>query len=197
MTCVAKLDLTIIQGATFSKAINWYGGGKVCKLITGLVPGCPTTITVAAHGLPTASDTPVFIKHVKGATRVNTKDTTPVVATFVDSNTFYVDADTVAQVYTANTGLLTYYAPKDLVGWTARMMIRQSIEDATELLSLVSPTDITISTNDAKITIIIADTVTETLDFETAVYDLEMVDGSGNVTRLVEGSVELCKEVTR
>jgi len=197
MTCVAKLDITIIQGATFSKAINWYGGGKVCKLITGLVPGCPTQVTVAAHGLPTASDTPVFIKHVKGATRANTKDNQPVVATFIDANTFYIDADTVAQVYTAGTGLLTYFAPKNLVGWTARMMIRQSIDDAAEILSLVSPTDIAISTNDAKITVTIAAAVTETLDFETAVYDLEMVDVLGEVTRLVEGSVELCKEVTR
>ena len=193
----SKLDLEIRQGGTYVKAINWYGGGKVCKLIENLIPGCPTTITITAHGLPSVSDTPVFIKHVKGATRANTADDTPVVATYVDVDTFFVDADTVAQTYEANTGLVTYYAPKDLTGWTARMQIRENIDDATEILELLSPTDIAISTNDAKITITIAAAVTAALDFDEAVYDLELIAVGGEVTPLVEGTVTLCKEVTR
>jgi len=197
MSCVAKLDITVIQGATFSTALHWYGGGKVCKLIESLTPGCPTQITITGHGLPSTSDTPVFIQHVKGASRANTKPNQPVVASYIDANSFYIDADTVAQTYKANTGLVTYYAPKDLTGWTARMQIRESLEDATVILDLVSPADITIDVSDAKITITIIATVTETLDFDEAVYDLELVDGSGNVTRLTEGSVTLCKEVTR
>ena len=197
MTCVAKLDLEIRQGATFSKALNWYGGGKVCKLIEDLVPGCPTKITITAHGLPSVSDTPVFIKHVKGATRANTVGDKPVVATYIDVDNFYVVADTVAQTYSASTGLVTYFAPKDLAAYTARMQIRESIDDVTEIIELLSPGDISISANDAKITITITAAVTAAFDFDTAVYDLELIDGSGNVTRLVEGEVELCREVTR
>lgn len=194
---VAKLDLTINQGETFTKAVNWYGGGKVCKLIENLMPGCPTQITITAHGLPIASDTPVFIKHVKGATRANTSADTPVVATYIDADTFYIDADTVAQVYTANTGLVTYFAPKNLTGWIARMHIREEIDDTIYILELLSPTDIAISTNDAKITITISATATAALDFDEAVYDLELIDASSNVTRLIQGTIKLCREVTR
>jgi hypothetical protein len=197
MSCVSKLDLCIIQGATFSKALNWYGGGKVCKLIEALVPGCPTQITVTAHGLPSVSDTPVFIKHVKGATNANTEDDKPVVATYIDPDNFYVDADTFGQTYKASTGLITYYAPKDLTGYTARMQIREDIDDATEIIELLSPTDIDINLADARITITIADDVTALFTFEEAVYDLELEDSNGVTTRLIEGRVALTKEVTR
>lgn len=193
----APLNLTINQGETFSKSINWYGGGRVCKAIEGLVPGCPTTITVSGHGIPSTSNTPVFIKHVKGATRANTKPDVPVEATYIDANSFFADVDTVQQTYTQNTGIITYYAPKDLTGWTARMHIREELDDTVTIHEMTSPTDITISTNDAKITMIISATDTAAFDFEKAVYDLELIDGDDNVTRLLEGEVELIKEVTR
>lgn len=195
---VTKLDLTINQGETFSKAINWYGGGKVCKAIESLTPGCPTQITITGHGLPSVSDTPVFIKHVKGATRANTNDK-HTIATYIDANDFYADVDTFGQDYDANTGIVTYYAPKDLTSWTAVMHIREEIDDTATIVELTSPTDITISTNDAKITITIAAAVTAAFDFDTAYYDLELLDDSvpAVVTRLIEGEVELRREVTR
>ena len=197
MSCIAKLNLEIRQGGTFTKAINWYGGGKVCKMIEDLTPGCPTLITITGHGLPSTSDTPVFIKHVKGATRANTKTDQPVVATYIDANSFYVDADTVAQNYVSSTGLVTYFAPKDLTGWTARMQIREEIDDTATIIELESPTDIDISITDARITITIADDVTAAFDFDEAVYDLELEDAAGATTPLVAGKVELCREVTR
>lgn len=193
----AKLDLTINQGETFVKAVNWYGGGKVCKAIEALSPGCPTLITITAHGLPSVSETPVFIKHVKGATRANTEDNKPAVATYIDANSFYADVDTVQQTYTSNTGVVTYFAPKDLTNWSARMHIREELDDTVTIHEMVSPTDIDISLNDAKITMTISATDTAAFDFDAAVYDLELIDGSGNVTRLLEGEVELIKEVTR
>lgn len=193
----AKLDLTINQGETFTKAVNWYGGGKVCKKIEDLEPGCPTMITITGHGLPSISDTPVFIEHVKGATRANTDTNKPAVATYIDANTFYADVDTVQQTYTQNTGVVRYFAPKDLSSWTARMHIREEIDDTVTIHEMTTPTDISISTNDAKITMTISATDTAAFDFDSAVYDLELVDPSGNVTRLLEGEVELIKEVTR
>ena len=198
MSCVAELDLEIVQGATFSKALNWYGGGKVCKLIEGLTPGCPTLVTINAHGLPSTSETPVFVSHVKGATRANTTGNNPVLATYVDANSFYIDADTVGQTYTAGTGLVTYFAPKDLTNYIARLHIREDRADTTTIAELTSTGgDIAISTTDAKITITIAAADTAALDFETAVYDLELESAGGEVTRLVEGQVTLCREVTR
>lgn len=197
MACT-KLDLEIKQGETFEKSLNWYGGGKVCKMIENLTPGCPTQITITGHGLPSVSETPVFVSHVKpNNSRANTKKDTPVLATYIDANSFYIDADTVQQTYTPNTGLVTYYAPKNLTGWTARMHIRESVDADTTIVELTTPGDITISTNDAKITITIAATVTAGFDFDEAVYDLELLDATSKVTRLIEGTVTLCKEVTR
>jgi hypothetical protein len=197
MSCVAKLDLDIVQGATFTKGVHWYGGGKVCKMIGNVTPGCPTLITLVAHGLPSISNTPVFISHVKGATRVNTEDNQPVIATYVDVDSFYVDSDTVAQDYTTGTGLLTYFAPKDLTDWIARMHIREERDDTTTIVELASPDDIDISAADALITINITDEATTLYDFDEGVYDLELEDAAGDVTRLIEGSVTLCREVTR
>lgn len=196
---VAKLNLSIIQGATFDKTINWYGGGKVCKAIEGVTSGCPTLITITGHGLPTVSDTPVFIDHVKGAKSLNTKGKATA-ATYVDADSFYVDKDTYEETWEVGTGHVTWYAPRDLTGYTARMQIRPSVASETIILSLTSPDDIIITTNDAGIQIVIAASVTETLDFDSAVYDLELENPALSppyVHRLVEGEVTLLKEVTR
>ena len=77
------------------------------------------------------------------------------------------------------------------------MDIRESLDDTTPLVSLTSPGDIVITTAPAEIEITIDAATTAALDFDEGVYDLELVDGSGNVTRLVEGNVTFIKEVTR
>lgn len=193
----ASVNLVIEQGATFSKTLSWFGGGKVCKLIGSLTPGCPTQIQITSHGIPDGS-VPVFISHVKGATRVNTKPGAPVLSTYIDVDNFFVDADTVGQTYTASTGLVTYYAPTDLTGYTARMHIREEVDSTTPIIELTSTGgDITLDVLVGKITVTISATVTATFTFETAVFDIELEDGSGEVTRIAEGEVTLSTEVTR
>jgi hypothetical protein len=193
----SKLNITIEQGATFSLGFNWYGAGKICKLIENLTPGCPTLVTITGHGLPSLSPTPVYISHVQGATRANNTKV-PVKATYVDANSFYVGADTVDQTYKANTGLVTWFAATDLTGYIARMHIRESIDDATPVDDLTSAGgDITLSAPDGRIVVTIEDTVTATYEFDEAVYDLEVEDTNGVTTRLLYGTVTLSKEVTR
>ncbi len=192
-----KLNITIEQGATYSLGFNWYGAGKLCKRIEGLTPGCPTQITITSHGLPSTSPTPVAISHVQGAKRANTNGAY-VKATYIDVDNFYVDADTVDQDYTPNTGLVTWFAPTDLTGYSARMHIREDIDDVTAIDELTSVGgEITLSTTDGRITVTIADDVTAAYTFDEAVYDLEVEDGSGVTTRLLYGTVTLSKEVTR
>ena len=190
-----KLDLLVQQGATFVKAFNWYGGGKVCYEIESITPGCETTIEVTGHGLPVGADTPIYIDGVEGMKDLNTKGK-EILATYVDANTFTVFVNTIGKQYTSGTGAIMYFAPKNLSGYTARMQIRESIDDATEIVALVSPTDIVIDTISAQITVTIAAAVTEDFVFDEAVYDLELVNGP-LVTRLVEGKITLSNEVTR
>jgi len=197
MSDTKNVPITIKQGATFIKKFNWYGGGKVVKEIDDVTTGCPTRVTVAAHGLPAGADTPVYIEDVKGARSLNSKGK-EVIATYVDASNFDVDTGTRGETYTAGTGCVHYFAPKTLTGWIARMDIREDIDDATPLVALTSAGgDIVINTTTAEIQITITATVTAALDFEEGVYDLELEDSSGNVTRLTEGVVTFIKEVTR
>ena len=190
------IDITIEQGATFTKKINWYGGGKMVREIENVVVGCPTQVEITAHGLPSIGKTPVYIQDVRGARNLNTKGR-EVLATYVDADTFTVDLSTQGQVYVAGTGCVHYILPKPLTDWTARMDIRDSLDDDVPLVSLVSPTDIVITVASAEISMTISAAVTAALDFDEGVYDLELEDASGNVTRLIEGDVAFTKEVTR
>lgn len=191
-----RIDITIEQGTTFAKTINWYGGGKVVEEIASVTVGCPTTVTVTSHGLPSGTTTPVSITDVKGARSLNVKE---VLATYVDANTFTVDVHTSNEVYVAGTGCLTYFAPKDLTSWTAAMDIRENIEDTETLVSLTSSpaAGLVLTAATGAIAITITSAVTADLDFSDAVYDLELTDSGGAVTRLVEGGVSFVKEVTR
>jgi hypothetical protein len=78
------------------------------------------------------------------------------------------------------------------------MQIRENITDTAPLVSLTSAAgDISINTTDGRVTFTIDTATTEGLDFTEGVYDLELVDPSGEATRLLEGVVTLNKEVTR
>ena len=191
-----NVTLGINQGSTFDKKFNWYGGGRIFREIEDVTEGCPTRITITAHGLPSGADTPVYIEDVKGARSLNSGGK-EVVATYVDVDNFDVDIGTRGESYKTGSGCIYYYVPKNLAGWTARMDIRDAIDDTTTLVSLTSPSDIVIDTATAEIQVIIAASVTAALDFDEGVYDLELEDGSGNVTRLLEGTITFSKEVTR
>ena len=86
-------DLVIEQGATFIEKFNWYGGGRVDHEIDSVAVGCPTRITISAHGLPAGADTPIYIDDVSGARNLNTKGK-EVIATYVGPNDFDVPTNT-------------------------------------------------------------------------------------------------------
>lgn len=87
--------------------------------------------------------------------------------------------------------------PVDLTGWSARMQVRTG-HGGTLLLDL--------STANGKITLSSGGTIeieatasdTDGLDFERAVYDLELTppSGSANTVRLLEGYIYLNRQVT-
>jgi hypothetical protein len=84
------------------------------------------------------------------------------------------------------------------------MQIRSGYADdgGTVYITLSNPsvngTGIDFGGTDGMIYIKISDTDTESLDFDTAIYDLELTDtNTGKVIRLLQGTVKLSKEVTR
>lgn len=85
-----------------------------------------------------------------------------------------------------------------LTGYSARMQARPTIESSTKYLDLSSDTQgITLDLVNRKITISVPAVTTATHTFSTALYDLELEDGSGNVVRLLEGVITNNLEVTR
>lgn len=202
MSYPALVNLTILQGATFNYVVRWGAAPTVYKAITAATKAAPLVLTVTGHGAP--DGWPVAISDVLGMTELNAAHEPPrgseyVFATATDANTLTfnsIDAKSFA-TYTSG-GILRYQTPVSLSGCTARMQIRPSVSSATTLVSLTTANSGVVLSNAAKtITLAITATATALLTFTKAVYDLEIIDGSGIVTRLLSGTVTLSKEVTR
>lgn len=87
-------------------------------------------------------------------------------------------------------------AAYDVTGYTVRMHIREDIRDTTPLETLTTTDgEIVIATN--VLTLTLSSAATTALNFDKAVYDIEIVSMAGVVTRIMEGTVTLDKEVTR
>ena len=85
----------------------------------------------------------------------------------------------------------------DLTNYSARMQVRRNVNDTTTLLSLTSPSDITIDGVNGKITVNVSATAMAAVPSGSFVYDLEIVSNVGVVTRLIEGKFIVSPEVTR
>lgn len=85
----------------------------------------------------------------------------------------------------------------DLTGYTARMQVRQKVTSADTLLSLTSASGITLGGSAGTITLSVSAVDTAAMTWREGVYDLELVSGGGEVTRLIEGRITVSPEVTR
>lgn len=89
-------------------------------------------------------------------------------------------------------------AAVDLSGWTARMQIREKVDAATVVLELTTENGgIEIDPLIGGITLVFQPSDTSGQSWRTGVYDVELIDIYGNVTRILYGSVTLSPEVTR
>jgi len=91
-----------------------------------------------------------------------------------------------------------------LTGYDVRMHIRESISDGSTIdtFSTASDGGLTIlatpeTTASGTIGLRIEAAATTNYIFDTAVYDIELEDDEGTVTRLLQGSIRLSKQVTR
>jgi len=89
------------------------------------------------------------------------------------------------------------YTVMNLEHFTARMQVRRTIESTTVMVSLTTENGrIAIDGAIGRITLSMSDIVTAALE-SSGVYDLEILDVSGNVSRLIQGNFTLIPEVTR
>lgn len=84
----------------------------------------------------------------------------------------------------------------DLTGYTARMQIREELEDTSVIVDLTTGSGITLGGVAGTVKIVIDATTTAAISSGSGVYDIELVNGA-EVTRFLEGSVEFNGNVTR
>lgn len=88
--------------------------------------------------------------------------------------------------------------PINLSGYTARMQARPTPTSSTIYINISTTLGgVTITPAIGLITLALSATQTAALDFSTARYDLEIQSSTGVVTRLIEGTITLSREVTR
>lgn len=87
----------------------------------------------------------------------------------------------------------------NLTGYAARMQARRATGSVAKVLDLTSTpaAGITLGGVLGTITITLTEAQTKAIDPGTLVYDLELVSPSGEVTRLVQGHIDVPAEVTR
>lgn len=194
-------DITIKQGSTFSLTLKYGQPQFTVKAVTGVTKSGQAVVTAPTHGLTV--DWPVWVVGVAGMDQLNHKSDelrdacAAYYAYYVDGNSLRLDVDTTRFGAYTSGGEVLYHPPVDLTGFTARMQIRETIESTTTLVSLTELSGITLGGAAGTIGITITATVTALLDFDSAVYDLEVVSAGGIVTPVVYGNVYLNDEVTR
>lgn len=196
MTTPIKLNFKIIQGSTFNQVLRWESATKVYKTISGITNSAPVVINCTAHGIPVGWR--ARVTNVLGMKEINS-----------GSNDYYTVTDTTTNTVTFNSvnslgysaytsgGVLEYNQPIDLAGYTARMQIRSKLEDTTVIKELTTENGGIVIDNTTKtITLTISATDTSAFTFASAVYSIELVNGSV-VTPFAGGTMTLVKEVTR
>lgn len=196
---VPHYKVEMLQGADWTPTLNWYAGGVFRAAIEEIDPGYPTKIQVTQHGLPSASPTPVIISGVEGPnmTILNSKDLAIMLATRLDDDHFEMPISTIKGEWVIGSGEITYYKPKDIVGWTFRAKLRSRVHKGTVLADLTTANGkIIANTNDASIQLYLTAAETAALSFTQAYLDCEATNGAG-VERVFSLTVDMNREATR
>lgn len=86
----------------------------------------------------------------------------------------------------------------NVTGYTARMQIRETVDNAAYVYQALSGGDITVGTTDGKFTLSIPAATTSAITIDSGVYDVEVITPGGKVIPLVGVSrVRFTPEVTR
>ncbi len=87
--------------------------------------------------------------------------------------------------------------PIDLSLWTGQIQFRESKDDTSILYDSDTAGDIVMGGVAGTVDFNLPTLTTTEFTFDDCLYDLELTDPDGEITRLVEGRVSLSKEVTK
>ena len=195
MTAPTKLNFKMYQGSTFKEVIRWESSTKAYKTITGINKAAPVVIIATAHGIPVGWRTK--ITNVAGMTAINSTDTYHQVTASTADNITINALNTLGFADYTSGGVLEYNVPMDLMSMTARMQIRSNLTSTAVIDTYTTELGTIAIDNTLKtITINVPATTTAAYTFSTAVYSLELVQGS-TVYQIITGNISLTPEITR
>ena len=194
----AKLNYKIYQGSTFQEIYRWESSTKIYVPISNITKTAPCEIITSS-----STNIPVGwrfrVTGAGGMKEINTGDTNYYIATEVNENTIIINNINSTQ-FTAYTsgGILEYNQPVSLIGYQARMQIRETVESSTIIYEATTQGGQILLDNTQKtITLTIPASATQQFTFETAVYSVELFNGPGQVVPFLAGNLVLIPEVTR
>jgi hypothetical protein len=195
MAAPIKLNLKIYQGSTFKQVLRWESSTKVYVPITNITRSAPVVVTASSHNLPVGWRARVV--NAGGMKEINQLDYQIATQTTTDTVTFNQVNSLGFTAYTSG-GVLEYNQPAPLLGFTARMQLREKLTSATVLHELTTQNGGIVFDNQYKtITLTIPDSVTAGFTFLSGVYNLEFEDANGETSTFAKGSVSIEREVTR
>lgn len=196
MASPTKLNLKVYQGSTFRETLRWESSEKVYAPITNIAKTAPMVVTAADHGVPQGWR--VKINGALGMKEANTGDNYLTTTSVTQNTVTFNQINALSYTTYTGGGVLEYNQPVNLSGLTARMQIRAKLDDVAVIKELTTLNGGIIINNTAKtIEIYISATDTALFSFQSAVYSLELVSASGEVTQLINGTLTLVREVTR
>lgn len=195
MAAPIKLNLKVYQGSTFREVLRWETSTKVYKPITGITKSAPISITAASHGIPDGWRAKVT--NVTGMKEINSTESYHTISV-TDTNTVTINAiNSLGYTDYVSSGVLEYNQPRALAGLTARMQIRSKIDSVEVLEELTTENGkIVIDDTNKTITLLVLASLTASYMFTSAVYSLELVDGT-EVIPFIYGNITVEKEITR
>ena len=202
MPAARSLDLEIRRGESFTLAVRWETEPWLYAAIASIALAAPVQITTAGpHNLPNGWK--VAVVDAKGLTQLNAKNNPPKAsdmrrATVVSATQIQFNEISAAAFgkHQAGSGYLAWLTPHTLIGYAARLQIKDRVGGAV-LLSLTTENGgIALDDGGKVIEISITAAQTEALTKSAGVYDLELVSPGGVVTALLEGAVSVASEVT-
>lgn len=195
MVTPVKLNLKVYQGSTFREIIRSESATKGYASISGISKAAPMVVTSTAHGIPVGWRGK--ITNVIGMKEINSSETYQYI-TSADTNTITFNAiNSLGYTDYTSGGVFEYNIPTSLAGLTARMQIREKLTSTTTLDELTTENGKIVIDNALKtITILLDATTTTAYTFTSAVYNMELINGT-EVTPFIYGSITLDKEITR
>ena len=196
---MAGKELTIRRGETFKWSLRPEQPLLAYALVTAVSKTAPIRLTVPAHGLPDGWR--FAVTGAKGPTALNAKNSPMRTSDYFNAKVIDEDTIEINKVngtafpsYTGG-GVIQYGVPMDLVGVTVRAHVRTTENSPAVLLDLGLYA--TLDPVLHRINFVVPEAITAAITAASGVYDVEIVDASGNVMALPKAGVTFTGEVTR